>query len=1058
MSGVETRVEVMKLDATQQAILGFDSSRHATILGAAGTGKTQTIVELIARETQAQHSDALEKQHSVVLVHNRRSGMKLRKRIETRVSEPLQGSVVRTPTALAFWIVAKFAAEHGQPTPRLITGHMQDDAIAEAMTQASTGLFGVELGESQTFRAEIRNLWRICDDYNMSFEQLETFARQHIAKSNLGELPGMWVAAARVLSNAAVRLSDKNYFTASGVLRAARSLIQDSEDRELRFMPSRLIIDDAQDLTEGALGLVAECASRGIAVWSFGDPDLATVAFQGERTELVTSVSASISRKLGRQQLADEQRAVLPLVHRGNNELRALARTVSSAIGTASAGQQRSARARAETPGEGYIEAVQFTHRSEMVGAIAHRLRETKLGVHGEAPTPWSEMAILCRSRLEAELLSSELTFKDVPTKLVGGGMVLREHRIIRDLVALLELVFTGRTPTPTEFLKFLTGPLGGLDNVEVRRLRTAILLQERKNAHELDRAARRCDDVIAEYLQTVPESSLIDSASGRKLHRLVNDFSAAKRMHSEGAIAREIVWTFWHGAGLAHKLQEAALTSPKQAVRAEANQTLDAVLAFMFVLERSEDSAQEILTLLAEILTSDVPEDTLAATSSDDAVVISTPQGVIGREYELVILAELQDGRWPNLRPRGSMLGLTALERLLRGEELLTTERIDTLHDELRLLVHAMTRSTGKLFAVGLENSEQFKSSFWQYFSNYEVEQVPTSGLTLRGMVAVLRRGLEANPDNTELARQLALLARYNVPGAHPDDWFGVRELTTNDPLIDLSDPNSQIRVSPSNMSRAETCPLSWALDKLGGPSLATVSSGLGTLIHAAFEQADDADNDPESMKRFIREHWQKLPFSAEWEAERQEQITEQMVNAVVDYVAKQHSDSWVTAGQEVSFSFTVGRAKVAGKIDRIETRHVGGADVVRVVDLKSGKNALSVADAEQDAQLMAYQYALESGEITLDDPVRNKHANLDGAGLLYVHPDQATTKLTYRVRTQPPMDESMKQEFEDRVVKVADSMVGPTFTAQVEHHCTDDQGGIKNCALHIIPAVSFE
>ena len=177
-------------------------------------------------------------------------------------------------------------------------------------------------------------------------------------------------------------------------------------------MPSRLIIDDAQDLTEGALGLVAECASRGIAVWSFGDPDLATVAFQGERTELVTSVSASISRKLGRQQLADEQRAVLPLVHRGNNELRALARTVSSAIGTASAGQQRSARARAETPGEGYIEAVQFTHRSEMVGAIAHRLRETKLGVHGEAPTPWSEMAILCRSRLEAELLSSELTFK----------------------------------------------------------------------------------------------------------------------------------------------------------------------------------------------------------------------------------------------------------------------------------------------------------------------------------------------------------------------------------------------------------------------------------------------------------------------------------------------------------------------------------------------------------------------------------------------------------------------------------------------------------------------
>ena len=105
-----------------------------------------------------------------------------------------------------------------------------------------------------------------------------------------------------------------------------------------------------------------------------------------------------------------------------------------------------------------------------------------------------------------------------------------------------------------------------------------------------------------------------------------------------------------------------------------------------------------------------------------------------------------------------------------------------------------------------------------------------------------------------------------------------------------------------------------------------------------------------------------------------------------------------------------------------------------------------------------MAYQYALESGEITLDDPVRNKHANLDGAGLLYVHPDQATTKLTYRVRTQPPMDESMKQEFEDRVVKVADSMVGPTFTAQVEHHCTDDQGGIKNCALHIIPAVSFE
>ena len=1062
---------MIEMGATQRAVLGLDTGKHARVLGAPGTGKSRALVEVYAH---ALETPGWSESDVIALAPGRLSAGMLRTLIEQRVQRALGGTPARTPTSLGFAVLAQTAAVSGAPAPRLLTGTVQDEGIAEAVERL-LGEFGAEavgagLNEevvrTPTFRAEVREFWRVLDDFDIEPSRLRAellTMRGQAATSALNTVPpddliDRWVAAISVVMAAQGRLATERpgEYGASALLRAAAAEVRAG----VVAAPQLILVDDAQELGEGQLALLAAFAAAGSRIWVFGDPDIATASFHGEHTRVLADLRGELARRGGTGVSGPatdvaEQLVILDASYRQTGDLRRLVEALSRRVGTAGVGAQRDAAPIEMGVGgvadEGAVRFARVSSPAEQLGVIAHRMRGLRLGLHGPA-REWGQMAVLCRSRGEAARVARGLAGHQVPTGVTAGGIVLREHLIVKELIALLQRALGLRTFGSADVLDMLGGTIGGLDPVAVRRLRGALLLTERRDALEEQRGTRETDDLILEAFETPGVEPAVDSAGGRALRVLGLVAAAGVKVREAGGTPREMLWAIWDRARLADKWQEQALVG--RGSRAdEAGRSLDAVLGLFYALQRHEEQASEvpIEELLDELLNSSVPEDSLAQRAARDAVVVTTPQGAVGREFEFVAVLGPQDGVWPNTRTRGSLLGTVACERWLRGGEALPPSRHETIHDELRLFVQACSRPSNELLVVAISDEEQHPSPFFGFGRDFAVEAMPSSRLTLRGVTAQMRRRLTEQPDDSEAQTALVALARAEAVGAHPDEWYGVQPPSSATPLYDLADEGVRVPVSPSQLETAERCPLDWVVSSLGG-GRGNVAASLGTLVHHALETAQSTD--ATELLDAIMHEWRKLPFDAEWESARAQRTAAQMAEGLSQYLREFDASDRHLIGKETSFSIDIGQATLRGMADRLEQRDTPEGAEVTVLDLKTGRTPPSKAEAEQHAQLQAYQLGVESGAFELADGTPLTGVVSGGARLLFVHPDAAKSA-GFVERVQQPLSEERRAEFEQRVSDIAEVMAAGEFTARVEHHCSDPhQPG--NCRLHIIQAVS--
>ena len=472
--------------------------------------------------------------------------------------------------------------------------------------------------------------------------------------------------------------------------------------------------------------------------------------------------------------------------------------------------------------------------------------------------------------------------------------------------------------------------------------------------------------------------------------------------------------------------------------------------MGLFFALQRHEEQAspQPIAELLVELLESAVPEDTLARRAARDAVTVTTPQGALGQSFDVVVVTGVQDGVWPNLRARGSFLGTVAFERWLRGDGASEPSRKDTMHDELRLFAQACSRAAQQLLVVAVSNDEQHPSPFFAFGRDLLREGLPSSRLTLRGMTAQLRRRVIADPADQIAVRGLHALAAQGVAGAHPDEWYGVLPPSVEQPLFG-DDPSQRIPVSPSQLERAEECPLDWAINTLGGGE-ANVAMALGTLVHHAFETV--AEHDADALFEAVLQAWSRLSFESDWDAARTRDTAQRMVAGLAEYLREFDASGRILIGRETGFSVPLGRAELRGKVDRVEGRRSALGLELSVVDLKTGANPPSGPETQRHAQLQAYQLAIAEG--AFDEVVDADAVELGGARLLFVHP-QAAKNAPYVERAQAPLDAEATAAFAQRVAEVVEVMAQSRFTARVEHHCSDSHKS-GSCRIHIVPAVS--
>lgn len=1018
---------------------------HAAVFGAPGSGKTRLVVELVADRVERLGYSTDE---VLVLSATRASATALRDELAVRLAVTTRGPLARTANSIAFQLVR---AATGAPVT-LLTGAEHDQIVGDLLEGGIRDGFGPswpeplvpEVRALRGFRSELRDLMMRAVEHGVDASVL----------AMLGERARRpeWVAAAAFLEEYAevkeqVRptqfdSAELGAFAAAIVRRSATDAAASAALGTLARL-RLIVVDDAQEAPEATGAMLGAFSSRGVAVVAFGDPDVASNGFRGGRPELLGSLSTVLDG-------ARVRRIDLPEVHRGRPAIRDVVRSATSHVGTALGGTHRQAsfgpgEGRASADGDPLAEVLGIeapSHAGECQ-SVAALLRERHLldGV------PWSSMAVVLRSGGDVPAFERGLALADVPTAGDAARTALRDAPAAAALLTAASLALDREPLTAELAVEVLTGPLGRLDGVGLRRLRLALRHEELAAG-----GARSGDELLVDALSAPGGFETIDAAPGRRAARLAKLLATARGVARAGGSIEEVLWSLWHDSGLA--TEWGAQARGTGVLAEEANRSLDAAVALFAAatrfVEREPDAPAT--RFVDEVLASELPEDSLAPRRSAETVLVTTPPALIGREFDVVVVAGLQDGVWPNLRPRGTLLHAGLLPRVvaaarsgapLPAPETASESRTSVRGDELRLFALAASRARRQLVLSCTANDDEQPSMLM----GYALERVRPRRrpLHLRGLVGALRREAAASAD-PEAAAALALLAEEGVPGAHPDDWYGLAEPSTTAPLVDLdADPEAFVAVSPSQIDRAEESPLGWFIDHVASPP-SGIAASIGTIVHAVVEEAGtrgDGDTSVETLWAAVEERWRDLRFDAGWVAERERRGARRMTEGASDYLANFDDDKKVLLGAEGRFTLVVDRVRLTGTIDRVEASPDG---TTVIVDLKTGRTPPTAEQTAQHPQLASYQLAARAGEVP------NAGA-IGGAKLVYLA--KPARGLGFTERVQQPFDDEAEAAFRERLAEIGRIMAGSTFDGPGELGFRS-RFGAWQYRVHLIPAVS--
>ncbi len=1001
----------------------------AAVLGAPGTGKTTTLIELVAERVLGR---GWAPDQVLALTSSRLAATRLRDLLALRLGVPTTGPMARTINSLAFEVLRDAARREGAPPRRLLTGGEQDADIAaliEGHIEAGTGpdwpeALGADVRRLRQFRTELRELMMRATEFDVSTARLRELGRQTGRPE--------WVAAAAFIDEylQVISYSRQAQVDPAELARFAAAAIG-SDDPGERVAALRLVVlDDLQEATESTMSIIRALAARGITVVAFGDPDVAANAFRGGEPDALGRLASLLG-------LPDLVELTLSTAHRQGEALRSLTSSVTARIGTAAAGRQRRASA-GGVSSEEPLATILATSPAREWAAVARALREQ----HLRSRVAWRDMAVIVRSGAQVEAVARSLALSEVPTRTAVGGTALRDDHAARALLTLVN-VGVGRARLDAEIAtELLLGPFGGLDRLGLRRLRLSLRAEEVAGG-----GTRSGDELLVEGLSAPNRFVTIDHRVARSAGRLAE--TLALLGESDGSI-EELLWIAWDRSGLAKTWYDQALGTGIAAV--EANRYLDGVVALFTAAkrfsERRPDAAPSVF--LAEILDAEVPEDTLSPQRNYDTVLVTTPSGTVGLEFDTVVVAALQDGSWPNLRLRGSLLGAQDLARLAAGiDTAAVDERKQVLGDELRMFALAVSRARSRVILAAVANDDEAPSPFFGLLPS-DVPALDASAappLSLRGMTGRLRNILVTSPSArvaADAASSLAALALEGVPGASPADWHGLIPVSTTGPLYE----GEQIPLSPSALEKLVESPLDWFLETTAGGGSGVVAN-VGTILHWAMETS--ADQSVDALWAAVQSRWNELLFDAPWLAERQSRIARTLTEALAEYLAHFRQADKRLVGAESRFSLELDNVVVRGSIDRVELAPDGS---VVIVDLKTGSPVSSQAAIDEHPQLSAYQLAYADGIL---DEYLAEHGghSAGGAKLLFVK--EGRDGRLYREGVQSPLTPEQLAAFRDRIRMAATLIASAEFEGPAELGAFG-LGDVARLMLHRVKAVSSD
>lgn len=1006
------------------------------VLGGPGTGKSTLLIN-----TAVDHIAAGTDPESVLLLTgSARMGADARAAITARllgagthgvVREPL----VRTVHSYAFAVLRLAAQRNGDPPPRLITTAEQDGIIRELLAGDLEDGVNSPVGwpeqlwpalSTAGFATELRDLLARCTERGVDPRALQ----------RLGRSAGRpeWLAAGRfaqayeqimLLRSAVGMAAPQATVPALGAAELVGAALDAlGTDADLlaaeRARISLLLVDDAQHLDPQAALLVRVLAARvGLTVIA-GDPDQSVFGYRGadpallrDHSDATPAITLSQSHRCAPAVAA----AISGIARRlpGVGPARVLE-------GNPERGQGEVTLRMAATP-----------HAENAF--IADALRRAHL-VDG---VPWSQMAVVVRSipRVGAALARA-LSSAGVPVQATGPDLGLAQQPAVAALLTVLEATASGRLDGDSA-ISLLTGPIGRVDPVTLRQLRRALRRVDDSTP------PRDFTDLLVAAIDSEPAG--LSAEHAKPLRRLRSVLAAARRSQRDGADPRYTLWQAWNAC----RLQPRWLAASERGgtIGAQADRDLDSVTALFDVADQyvSRTAGATLRGLVDHVVTLGTSMSASEASRQTEAVAVLSAHAALGREWDFVVIAGVQEGLWPNTVPRGGILGTQRLVDVLDGvaapDDRAVSTRAPLLAEERRLLMAAMGRARTRLLVTAVDSDggdeSLLPSLFCAELAEVATEYVPLPPLAaprvllpsavvgrLRAVVCA-PEGAVDDESRSCAATQLARLAAAGVPGADPAQWHTMTSLSTEEPL--WSDPEHVITLSPSTLQMLTDCPLRWLLERHGGSDGRDVRSTVGSLLHALVSDSGKTEG---QLINDLEKVWEDLPFEAKWYSDNELSRHREMLETFTRWRTDSRTQLTEIA-TEIDVDGVIVEpgpdgpgVQVRGRLDRLERDQAGR---LVVVDLKTGKSPVTKDDAQKHAQLATYQLAVAAGLLP--------HGDEPGGGRLVYLGKAGAAGATER--EQDPMTPDTRTDWLGTVAAAAAATAGPQFAARVNDGCAN-------------------
>ncbi|WP_425508155.1 ATP-dependent helicase [Streptomyces bathyalis] len=1032
------------LDAQQREVVDH-SGGPLLVLAGPGTGKTTTLTEAVAQRVRA----GGDPDRILVLTFSRKAAVELRDRMAARLSGlPEHTSAPQATTFHSYCyalVRAHQDAELFAEPLRLLSGPEQDLYIREllegqlALESEGRGRIAWpdELRACLTTRGfadEVRAVLARSRELGLGPDELGDFARRTGRPD--------WSAAAGFLAEYLDVLDAQGVLDYAELVHRAVLLAESADVAdELRRRYDAVYVDEYQDTDPSQVRLLRALAGGGRTLVVFGDPDQSIYTFRGADVNGILDFPEVFRQRSG----APAPVRVLRAGRRSGGRLMEATREITRRIPLTRLPAEAVRAHRglvAQRPG-GRVETFTCPTAGAELDNIADLLRRA----HLEEGVPWCEMAVLVRAGGRTiPAARRALTSAGVPLDVDGADVPLRHEPAVAPLLTALRSVAhaaahvdpapgdggsTGTTPDGGEggspaagwldtatALTLLGSPLGGMDAADLRRLGRALREEERAAGESVPRPS---DVLLTEALAEPERLVAHDPAYARGAQRLGLLLRKARELLAGGGTAEEALWQLWDGTPWPQRLERAAFRGG--AAGRNADRDLDAVCALFDAAARAEErtGGRGALNFLEEIDAQDIVADTLTRRGvRPDAVRLMTAHRSKGLEWSLVVVAGVQEGLWPDLRRRGSLLepdriGRDGLAEPLSPGALLTEER--------RLFYVAATRAKERLVVTAVRAPADDGDQPSRFLSELGVEprtvnSRPRRPLSVSALVAELRATTvdpAASPAlRAAAAERLARLAGLSdeeghalVPAAHPHRWWGLHEPTRS--ATPLRDRNQPVTLSGSALDQlANSCALQWFLAReVKADAPATAAQGFGNVLHVLADEVASGGTpaDLAVLMERLETVWDGLAFEAPWKS-RQEK---QNARAALERFLRWHvmrsgaqgpegtadaahapdgdadDDKPTVAGSELGFDVTLEAGQYAvrirGSVDRVESDGQGRA---YVVDFKTGRSKPTGKEVARHPQLAVYQLAVREG--AADHLFGGKRPEPGGAELVHL------------------------------------------------------------------------